>query len=55
MCRATLIILASFVVVRFSGSAAPAEQGGEAVEHSVTVDGLKRTYFDLGRTPPLPH
>jgi polyhydroxybutyrate depolymerase len=45
MRRATLVILASFAVVRFSGSAAPDEQGGEAVGHSVTVDRLKRKYL----------
>ena len=45
MRRDTLDFLASFAVVQFSGSAAPAEQGGEAVEHSVTVDGLKWKYL----------
>ena len=57
MRRATLFCLASLAVVIFASIATPAEPKGGAVEHSVTVDGMRRRYLVFppkGFDKPLP-
>ncbi len=57
MRRATLFCLASLAVVIFASIATRAEPNGGAVEHSVTVDGMRRRYLvfpPMGFEKPLP-